>query len=277
MGTSIEKSNILCLLGMHRSGTSLLANWLYNCGLNLGDNLLKGDFSNKKGHFEDNDFLSFHKELLKENDLKSNGLFIENLNQITFSQYQLKKLEHLIKFKCDLHTQWGWKEPRTCLFIHKYLELFPEIKILIIHRPILDSIKSLLKRDGKRWEIELKKQSLTRRVAKTIFKKSLKKKFIDKNIDAYIKASLIYLRQLNKITIEYSNNVRVITIDQLISHDYEIFQFLTEKWNFNLTYKDINSIYSDSLIGQKLDINVKTSTSDLIDEENLLLNNVMKF
>ena len=46
-------NKVLVILGMHRSGTSLVANWLHDCGLHVGDRLLEGTFANEKGYFED--------------------------------------------------------------------------------------------------------------------------------------------------------------------------------------------------------------------------------
>ena len=61
------KSKVIAITGMHRSGTSLLANLLNQAGLSLGEKLLGPMDSNPKGHFEDYDFLKFHKELLAFN------------------------------------------------------------------------------------------------------------------------------------------------------------------------------------------------------------------
>jgi len=45
------KIKFLVILGMHRSGTSLITQWLKNCGLSVGDSLHGADVGNAEGHF----------------------------------------------------------------------------------------------------------------------------------------------------------------------------------------------------------------------------------
>jgi hypothetical protein len=52
---------ILIITGMHRSGTSLTAAFIHKIGLDLGDNLLKYNYWNPKGYFEDIDFVEFQR------------------------------------------------------------------------------------------------------------------------------------------------------------------------------------------------------------------------
>lgn len=59
---------------MHRSGTSFIANWLHEYGLNLGDRLLGSGIGNINGHYEDLDFFELHKEILVSNNLSPTGL-----------------------------------------------------------------------------------------------------------------------------------------------------------------------------------------------------------
>ena len=50
---------------MHRSGTSLITNWLSRCGLEIGERLAAGNAGNVEGHFEDVEFLKLHEEILR--------------------------------------------------------------------------------------------------------------------------------------------------------------------------------------------------------------------
>lgn len=65
---AMKKNKILCVLGMHRTGTSCLARGLGALGFNLGNDL--SDFyvdsleDNKKGFCEDNDFNNINVELM---------------------------------------------------------------------------------------------------------------------------------------------------------------------------------------------------------------------
>ncbi len=61
----------LIVVGMHRSGTSLTANWLARSGLFVGDTLLANRVDNPMGHFEDESFLHLHEDILKANGLST--------------------------------------------------------------------------------------------------------------------------------------------------------------------------------------------------------------
>src|SRR5262245_3946517 len=59
--------------GHHRSGTSVIASILQSAGLDIGQNLLGPDHGNVRGHFEDVDFLEFHRRALTSQGLDVNG------------------------------------------------------------------------------------------------------------------------------------------------------------------------------------------------------------
>src|SRR6202008_741542 len=113
-------------LGMHRSGTSLVANWLYECGLHLGERLLAGSPYNEKGYFEDLDFLDVHEQIFRFNNIAYGG-FTPPLD-ISLNDYYESKIKSLVELKNSLNGQWGWKEPRSCLFIDYYKNLIPSAR-----------------------------------------------------------------------------------------------------------------------------------------------------
>ena len=130
---------------MHRSGTSITTKWLQECGLNVGDNLLGPQRSNKSGHYEDMDFYEFHEKVFIENVMPFGGF--DNLDRASLSDSQVRELDKLLQAKSENKEQWAWKDPRTCLFIDTYLELLPEAKVLIISRNYNEIINSLIYRE----------------------------------------------------------------------------------------------------------------------------------
>jgi hypothetical protein len=72
--------NVLTIAGMHRSGTSLTAMWLSACGLDIGADLMSGQFDNPKGHFEDLELVKLHENDLQQKGLKSHGLHLKHVN-----------------------------------------------------------------------------------------------------------------------------------------------------------------------------------------------------
>ncbi len=58
------------ITGMHRSGTSLVAQAFCRAGLYLGDQLKSPRDSNPDGLFEDEDFIGFHDDILAANQMR---------------------------------------------------------------------------------------------------------------------------------------------------------------------------------------------------------------
>src|SRR3712207_1291125 len=140
-------NKILIILGMHRSGTSLVAQWLCKCGLQIGDRLAGPGSGNVEGYFEDLDFLRLHESILINNKLPSTGLITKALMEI--DKDSITGLQSLLQFKSNLYQQWAWKEPRTCLFLKQYSNLLPDAKYIVLIRDFNDVVDSLIRRDFK--------------------------------------------------------------------------------------------------------------------------------
>jgi len=59
-----QKKRIVVIIGMHRSGTSVIARGLKVLGVTLGDNLMPPGEDNPKGYWEDLDINELNVELL---------------------------------------------------------------------------------------------------------------------------------------------------------------------------------------------------------------------
>ena len=116
-------NKILVITGMHRSGTSLITQWLHKCGLPVGDRLLGALVGNAEGHFEDLDFVEFHTLELERQGMAGNGLDTRAVHEM--DQAATQQLTALIAAKNGEHAAWGWKDPRTCLFLSVYRKLLP--------------------------------------------------------------------------------------------------------------------------------------------------------
>lgn len=136
--------NPIVILGMHRSGTSLVSNWLADSGLYLGNRLLQEDASNEKGHFEDLDFLELHKSFLKNRGLPEDGIVSETISKLGDSE--INALSTILKEKGNPNTPWGWKDPRTCLFLQDYGKLLKDPFYLVIYRSPSEVAESLINR-----------------------------------------------------------------------------------------------------------------------------------
>lgn len=149
---------IYVILGMHKSGTTLVTEMLHQSGINMGDfdESLTYDQSNKSERHETQEL---NRELL-------HGLLIPPLgylmrkpfrppldpagyrrNKDSIAIIRTRALERLrqttappptwLKLIDDLngrYTDWGFKDPRTCLTYPVWQRALPEHKVIIVYR-----------------------------------------------------------------------------------------------------------------------------------------------
>jgi hypothetical protein len=254
------------VVGMHRSGTSLISNWLYRCGLHLGEHLLEAGNGNVEGHFEDVEFLKMHEEILTSNDFPASGYVYDKV--IDISVYQLEKLKSVIKVKNQLYRQWGWKEPRTCLFLDLYRELLPNSKYLVIVRDYAAVVYSLLKRDFAEYEEKYLRGKKLHRFFWLYFRRSkTSHKFYKAHAEDYLKVYIEYnqhiLHTLKELPPE---DYIVVNYSLLQKSDKEVFSFLTGKWNFKLHYHGFNEVYKKNLLSKAFNVDAYIEDKELIDK-----------
>lgn len=144
---------IVCVLGMHRSGTSLVTRMLNLLGLYLGPQehlFIEPAEDNSKGHWE-------HREIVKLNDL-----ILEQLGGAweqpppLVSGWDTSPTLDSVKQQCRRLIQadfgnsdfWGWKDPRTCLTLPVWQQLLPAMQYVLCVRNPMDVAQSLQFRNG---------------------------------------------------------------------------------------------------------------------------------
>ena len=143
MHTSQIKQSVLVITGMHRSGTSFTASLLQSAGLDIGQNLLGGRPGNVRGFFENIDFLEFHKMVLKSQRLNDEEWTIEEKFNV---EERYVEIAQEIITKNSHAPIWGWKDPRTTLFLDFWENLLPDANFLLIYRSPWEVIDSLYRR-----------------------------------------------------------------------------------------------------------------------------------
>jgi len=259
-------SRTLIIAGMHRSGTSLITNWLHHCGLQVGETLLGPDIGNKEGHFEDEEFLKMHEEILVGNGLAPSGLVHDK--QLQISEYQLEKLKAIIGIKEKRFDQWGWKEPRTCLFLDTYRELLPDAKYLVIIRDYESVVNSLLKRAFDDTDKSYERRSLFTRIKWTLFKKNRRRQkyyrtYAEDHLKVWIEYNLHILHTLKDLKPE---DYLVVDYAMLQKKDREVFSCLKTTWGFDLRYSAFRNVYKESLISRVADLSPYIKDQALIAE-----------
>ena len=137
---------------MHRSGTSLTASLLAALSVHLGDQLLPGDSHNQPGYFEDIEFLGFQREVLSQlrvPDERGHSDWgwteSESLDVGRFSEFR-DQAQRLLMARTDKTGPWGWKDPRTTLFLDFWDSLLEEARYVLVYRfpwDVADSMQRL--------------------------------------------------------------------------------------------------------------------------------------
>jgi hypothetical protein len=122
-------SDIVFVLGMHRSGTSLLTRGLQAVGIELGENLLPpvpGD--NDKGYFEDQRLHDLDNELLEQLGRTWCSLHLPP-ERITSTPELEEAGREFLRSKAAEGVPFGLKDPRLCLLLPWWLERCAELEL----------------------------------------------------------------------------------------------------------------------------------------------------
>lgn len=130
----------IVVLGMHRTGTSLVAGLLRRLGVNMGTTFRKPDRHNDMGYFEDLDWRNLNKALI--NDAGGRWFNPPNVEDVD-NVLDLSRVEALVNARSGL---WGFKDPRTTFTIHALEPYLPNLHIVRVSRNPLDIIRSLATR-----------------------------------------------------------------------------------------------------------------------------------
>lgn len=139
-------STPVAILGMHRSGTSMIAQLLHHCGLHLGSrtDLIAANKDNEAGYWEHLAFTRLNETILQtaggswnqppvlESDWSSAPAFAP------LRQTATQLIEGLA-----IHSFWGWKDPRTSLTLPFWLNLLPDLRLVVCLRHPFEVAHSL--------------------------------------------------------------------------------------------------------------------------------------
>ncbi|QHS58609.1 sulfotransferase [Chitinophaga agri] len=247
-------NNVLVITGMHRSGTSLLTHWLNKCGLHVGDQLLPPGIGNVDGHYEDLDFYTYHEKVLLEHGLSADGLVPAHPGPLT--GHQRTTLKALVSRKSSAQSQWGWKDPRTCLFLPFYREILPEARYLAIVRDYKTVVSSLVQRmfqlhDWKYEQCDIFTRVIWRYFRKPFRKEQLLRKYCNEHLAVWITYNEAILKHIEQLP---DSNYIVVDHPKLKNSSQEIYKHLSDEWQFDLEYYDFKQLYNENRISDKLNI-----------------------
>lgn len=134
---------VIVITGMHRSGTSLVAGVMQRAGVNIGERLLDSAKGNLRGHFEDVEFLNLHDRILSRS---GQSLLVQDRGSVSLpTSSECTEAVQLISQR-EGRRLWGWKDPRTALFLDFWAGLIPAAQYVFIYRHPVEVALSLLRR-----------------------------------------------------------------------------------------------------------------------------------
>ena len=125
---------IYVILGMHKSGTTLVSQILHHSGINMGD-----DIDPHISYSQGNQYERESTWLLNEDILGHQPLEVESIDTVAPDILQLTDAQrtgmHKIINECnEKYADWGFKDPRTCLTYPLWASELPQHKIIVIYR-----------------------------------------------------------------------------------------------------------------------------------------------
>src|ERR1700683_1647190 len=145
---------VIVVLGMHRSGTSVLARGLQVLGVELGRNLMPAFPANPKGHWEDRDINNLNERILAAlaRNWRSPGLIDDSVWNSSALEPLVSEAKQLLDSRFGKFELWGFKDPRTCMLLPFWQPVFRELgleaRYVISLRNPLSVAASLRARDA---------------------------------------------------------------------------------------------------------------------------------
>ena len=148
---NIQKApSLIC--GMHRSGTSMIAQMLSRCGLYLGEESHLMDAhaeDNPAGFWEFNAVVEFSDRMLATlHGAWDNPLPFKSqqwMDDIPLAEARQEALELLEPLTAG-DQPWGWKDPRLTVMLPFWKSVFPDLQVILCLRNPIEVAYSLSKR-----------------------------------------------------------------------------------------------------------------------------------
>ena len=211
---------------MHRSGTSLTASWLERCGVAIHDgSLIAPAAGNRHGHFEDREIVLLHAAVLEGQAAGSSvGWSVAPDTALRFGPAERKAAEALVRCRSDKFAIWGWKDPRTVLFLDEWKTLVPELKVVLLWRPPAEVVDSLLRRSRRAINPDLK--------ARTVAAGRLWKAYNQRVVDYRLK---------------HMSSTVLLPMETVRQDDRWVLDLVRERFQMDLIYSPIADLYAPDL------------------------------
>jgi len=249
---SLTVSQVLCITGMHRSGTSLTASWLERCGLPVHGSESHGPATgNPKGHFEDKQFVDLHASAIRAREPETAGWRTSAEEEIPIDREGLETARRLIETRSRKHPVWGWKDPRTVFFLNQWKALLPELRVLLIWRPHDVVTRSLLHRSEAAENPVFK---LTPAEARSLWHTH------NKMVCAYKRA--------------HPHDSLLVPLDRIIRDDRSVHRAICDRLGFALAYRPLSLVFDNELMSKQGSPGTQGDRAALLERELMALSDL---
>lgn len=138
----------VCIAGMHRSGTSMIARVLNLCGMDLGQpaELMPADPANPEGYWEHTWFNTCNNQVL--------AAFVGAWDIVPAYPENWTGSDAVAGIRAEAPARaaafgggvWGWKDPRNSITLPLWKSIFPDLKVVLCLRNPIDVAQSLFRR-----------------------------------------------------------------------------------------------------------------------------------
>jgi hypothetical protein len=154
--TSRVAPTVVCIVGMHRSGTSLVARMLNLLGVHLGPDefVLRTGDDNPKGYWEHRLFVEVNETILARfgGSWDAPPAFPADWPRSSRLGDLRDKARALMQASFAGRPLWGWKDPRTCLTLPFWQDLIGPMRYVMCVRNPRGVAASLARRNAMRVE-----------------------------------------------------------------------------------------------------------------------------
>lgn len=137
----------IIVIGMHRSGTSLIASIMQQLGIFIGNQL---DPNNEALFFlRNNEWLLHQHQATWDNIAPFQQILASNpelIRHYASLMYERIQQDMMYRKLLTTTTAWGWKDPRNSVTLPIWAEVFPACRVINIERHGVDVAESLRKR-----------------------------------------------------------------------------------------------------------------------------------
>lgn len=203
--------------------------------------------TNPHGHFEDEEIVELHDEILADNALtwQVTGLPLPVADESRKSQ-----MREIIQRRQAEREVWGFKDPRVCLFLNTWKELLPEARVLVVYRNFVEVISSLHRRH-------------TGGILQHRGRQDLHRRFWEEP-DLALRMWLTHNRALLGFARAHRDDVMVVSFEML-RQGFPLIGTLNERWSLGLTESPEADLFDPSL-APRTDVRHPVSNEEIIHE-----------